>query len=89
LAHLTGDDQQTSERLAGLKQLFQSKGYSPDQASTLANLSLSKSLGIQGQLLTNRSVFLFIAVMISVILLLALMVFIFRTLSKSKEVSPA
>ncbi len=84
LAHLTGDDQPTAERLASFKQLFLAKGYSADQANVLANISLSKSLGIQGQLLTDKAVFLFIAALIAVILLLALIVFIVQTFLKRR-----
>lgn len=84
LGHLTGDDPPTANRLADLKQLFLAKGYGADQANVLANVSLSKSLGIQGQLLTNRAVFLFIAAMIAVILLLALVVFIVQTFLKRR-----
>jgi DHA2 family multidrug resistance protein len=84
LAHLTGDDQPTADRLTGFRQLFLSKGYSIDQANALANMSVSKVLGVQGQLLTNRSVFLFIAVMISIILLLALLVFLVKNFFKKQ-----
>jgi DHA2 family multidrug resistance protein len=84
LGHLTGDDQPTADRLASFKQLFQSKGYSADQSNVLANISLSKSLGVQGQLLTNRAVFLFIAAMIAVILLLALLVLIIQPFLKRR-----
>ncbi|MDP9079616.1 MAG: MFS transporter [Bacteroidota bacterium] len=84
LARLTNDDQPTADRLAGFNQLFQSKGYSADQANALSNISLSKLLVIQGQLLTNRAVFLFIAAMIAVILLLALLVFIIQTFLKRR-----
>jgi len=89
LAHLTGDDQPTADRLAGFKQSFLANGYSADQAGALANVSLSKSLGIQGQLLTDRAVFLFIAVMIAVILLLALLVFAIQGFLKRRAAALA
>jgi DHA2 family multidrug resistance protein len=78
LIHLTSIDEQTQERLNGLTQVFSSKGFSPDQATDLANASLAKAVGVQSQLLTNRAVFLFISVMISIILVLVLLVALFR-----------
>jgi DHA2 family multidrug resistance protein len=87
LSHLTNVDDATTDRLNGFKQLFQSKGYSADQANVLANISLSKVLSVQGQLLTNRAVFLFIAVMAATILAIALIIYLYKNFYKSSQLS--
>lgn len=76
LRHLTNTDEQTTERLEGFRQIYLSKGFSTDQASALANSSLSKSLNVQSQLLTNRAVFLFISIMVIIILSILMLVHI-------------
>ncbi len=85
LAHLTGTDEQTNEWLDNFKQLFQSKGYPTDQVSALANASLAKALGLQGQLLANKATFLFIAVILVIVLLLMLLTFIYNAWRKSRQ----
>lgn len=75
LRHLTNTDQQTSERLDGFKQLYQSKGFSSDQVTALANSSLARSLSIQSQLLTYRAVFLYISLIIIIILSVLIIVY--------------
>jgi DHA2 family multidrug resistance protein len=69
LRHLTNTDEQTMERIDGFRQIYQSKGFSSDQAATLANSSLAKSVSVQSQLLANRAIFLYLSIMIIVILL--------------------
>lgn len=68
LRHLTNLDEQTTEQINSFHQLYQSKGFSPDHAAALANLSLARSTDIQSQLLTNRAVFLVISIIIGIIL---------------------
>ena len=75
LRHLTNTDEQTTERLENFRQLYQSKGFSQDQAAALANSSLARALSVQSQLLTNRAVFLFIAIMVMIILAILLIVY--------------
>jgi DHA2 family multidrug resistance protein len=75
LQHLTNTDEQTTERLDGFRQLYQSKGFSPDQVTALANSSLARSLSIQSQLLTNRAVFLYISLIIIIILSILMIVY--------------
>lgn len=70
LRHLTNTDEQTNEHLEGFRQLYQSKGFSTDQASILASSSVARSLNVQSQLLTNRAVFLHISIMVAIILLI-------------------
>lgn len=87
LNHLTGVDEQVSERLEVFKKLFLSKGFSADQASVAANASLAKTLAIQGQLLTNRATFMFIAVIIAIVLLLVVLVFAYQNYSRWKQLN--
>lgn len=75
LRHLTNVDEQTSERLDSFRQLYLSKGFSPDQAAALANSSLARATSIQGQLLTNRAVFLFVSIIIAIILAVILIIY--------------
>lgn len=89
LNHLTGVDQQVSERLAAFKQLFLSKGFSADQAAVAANISLAKALTIQSQLLTNRASFMFIAIIVAIILVLVVLVFIYQTYTKRNQMNLA
>jgi DHA2 family multidrug resistance protein len=85
LYNLSSVDQQTTERLNGFRQLYLSKGFSTDQANSLANISLAKVLSVQSQLLTNRAVFLFIAIIVTVILILVLAVYIYDQCMKWKQ----
>lgn len=76
LRHLTNADEQTTGRLDGLRQLYQSKGFSSDQSAALASSSLARSLSIQSQLLTNRAVFLYISIMVIVTLMAFTLVYL-------------
>jgi len=93
LRHLTNTDEQTTERLEGFRQLYLSKGFSPDQAAALASSSLTREMNVQGQLLTNRAVFLFIAIIVMIILAILLIVYFIGLYKKlrvqSTEVIPA
>ena len=68
LVHITSTGQMAGERLAMLRQLFISKGMSPAQAESLANLNLSRSVAIQSQLLSNKAIFLSMSIAVAVIL---------------------
>lgn len=74
LRHLTNVDEQASERLDSFSQLYQSKGFAPDQAAALANSSLVRTADIQSQLLTNRAIFLIISIVIIIILVIVLII---------------
>jgi DHA2 family multidrug resistance protein len=78
LGHITGTEGNTTERLNGFKQLFLSKGFDPEQAGAMANASLSKALGLQVQLLSNRATFLFIAEITAVILSITIVLYLFQ-----------
>jgi DHA2 family multidrug resistance protein len=87
LRHLTNTDEQTTERLEGFRQLYLSKGFSQDQAAALANSSLARALSVQSQLLTNRAVFLYIAIMAAIILAILLTIYfigLYKKLSTPK-----
>ena len=64
LGHLTNDDPNFIQRNLNYQNLFLSKGYSIDQAAVLSNMMISKAVGVQGQLLTNKSIFLVSAMLI-------------------------
>ena len=81
LTYITPLDQQLTERLVSLQQLFRSKGFSADQAAAAAQASLARSLAIQDQLLTVRAVFLYISIIIAAILLLILLVMVVKVLN--------
>lgn len=85
LRHIANVDEQTSERLDSFRQLYQSKGFSPDQSAALANLSLARVTGIQSQLLTNRAVFLYVSIIIMVILGIILIIHCGNVYVKIKE----
>ncbi|WP_432326586.1 hypothetical protein ACRQ5D_21940 [Mucilaginibacter sp. P25] len=80
LHHITGIDENVTERLNGFRQVFLSKGFSPDQAAAAANASLARIVSLQTQLLTNRAVFLFIAILTACVLLVILLVYVIKTL---------
>jgi DHA2 family multidrug resistance protein len=80
LNHLTAVDQQTGERLTGLGQFYIGKGFSPDQASHMANNAVYRTMEVHSQLLTDRAIFFLLAVFISVIVALALLVYVYRVL---------
>jgi DHA2 family multidrug resistance protein len=71
LSYLTPENQNMIVRLNTYRSLYASKGFSSEQASSLANANIWQSLTQQSQLLTNRAVFMTFA-----ILLLALAVLI-------------
>lgn len=58
LGHLSAEDPNFVERSLIYQNLFLSKGYTLDQANLLSNMLISKATGIQGQLLTNRAIFM-------------------------------
>lgn len=74
LSHLTSLDSNFTERINQFVQLFRSKGYTIDQANSLANTNINRSLTVQSQLITNLQVFkvmLVISIVMVVILISA------------------
>ncbi|RFZ85125.1 MFS transporter [Mucilaginibacter terrenus] len=88
LIHLTSVDVNAAERLNGFKQLFVSKGFSTDQAASMANASLAKSLAVQAQLLSSRATFLFIAELTGAALLIVVTAVLFQLLYTSSSLNP-
>jgi DHA2 family multidrug resistance protein len=80
LSYLTSENQNTIVRLNTYRSLYTSKGFSSEQASGLANAAIWQSLTQQSQLLTNRAVFMFFAVLLLVI---AVLVLVIPTISKT------
>lgn len=74
LAKITILDNALTERLGMYKQLFISKGISPEEAEALAGVNLGRALGIQTQLLSNRAIFLLMAYIILITLAVMLCV---------------
>jgi DHA2 family multidrug resistance protein len=58
LGHLTVEDPNFIQSSLNNQNLFLSKGYTIDQANVLSNIMINKAAGIQGQLLTNRTIFM-------------------------------
>ncbi|MBG6234038.1 DHA2 family multidrug resistance protein [Pedobacter sp. CAN_A7] len=74
LKHLTSETQQTVTRIATYRQHFESKGFSTEQASALAMTTISQNLSQQSQLITNRAIFLLLAILLGITGLLVLAV---------------
>jgi DHA2 family multidrug resistance protein len=74
LGYLTADNVITADRLKDFKTLYAAKGFSADQAAALANAALGQNLAQQTQLLTNRAVFLTIALLLFGVAMLILMI---------------
>ncbi|MBD1362602.1 MFS transporter [Mucilaginibacter sp. ZT4R22] len=74
MGYLTVDNVITADRIKDFKALYAGKGFSADQASALANAALGQSLAQQTQLLTNRAVFLSIALLLFGVAMLILMI---------------
>jgi DHA2 family multidrug resistance protein len=58
LGHLTTEDSNFTQQSSSYQNLFLSKGYTIDQANVLSAMMVNKAAGIQGQLLTNRTIFM-------------------------------
>jgi DHA2 family multidrug resistance protein len=74
LGYLTTDNVITADRLKGYQAMYTAKGFSVDQATALANAALGQGLAQQAQLLTNRAVFLTIALLLFGVAMLVLMI---------------
>jgi DHA2 family multidrug resistance protein len=74
LGYLTLDKTITAERLKNYQEVYSMKGFSANQAAALANSALNQTLMQQTQLLTNRAVFLSIAILLFALALLILMI---------------
>lgn len=74
LGYLTSDNQNMIVRLNTYRSLYTSKGFSPDQASGLANTAIWQGLTQQSQLLTNRAVFMVFAIVLFSLAMLILFI---------------
>jgi DHA2 family multidrug resistance protein len=74
LGYLTAENQNMVERLSFYRGLYLSKGFTSDQALALANSAIWQNLNQQGQLLTNRAVFMLFGMVLVGIALLILLV---------------
>lgn len=64
LGYLTLENQNMIARLETYKSIYTSKGFSPDQASGLANAAVWQTMTQQSQLLTNRALFMIFGLML-------------------------
>jgi DHA2 family multidrug resistance protein len=74
LGYLTPENFITAERLKNYQGVYTSKGFSANQAAALANVTLNQNLLQQTQLLTNRAVFISIALLLLAVAMLILMI---------------
>lgn len=74
LPYLTLENQNTITTLNNYRSGFISKGFSADQASSLASGAIWQSLTQQSQLLTNRAVFMIFAVVLAAVAVLILVI---------------
>lgn len=74
LSSLTNQKQETIARIEHYRQLYAAKGFSPEQASSLAISTINQNLSQQTQLLTSRAVFMIMAILLGITGLLVLVV---------------
>jgi DHA2 family multidrug resistance protein len=74
LGYITSDNQNAIARLNTYRSLYASKGFSSEQAANLATSAMWQNLTQQSQLLTNRAMFMFFAVLLLVLAILVLIV---------------
>ncbi|MCC9138470.1 MFS transporter [Pontibacter silvestris] len=74
MGYLTGETQQTVTRIATYRQMYASKGFTSEQASALAMKAIGQNLSLQTQLLTNRAVFMTLAIILAIVAFLVLTV---------------
>ncbi len=70
LAYLTHGNPNLAERLTYYQSVYTSKGFTREQAATLADSAIWQSLTQQSQLLTNRALFMLFAILSAVLALL-------------------
>ncbi|XZF14826.1 MFS transporter [Chitinophagaceae bacterium MMS25-I14] len=92
LGYLTAENQNTVSRLNAYRALYTSKGFTPEQASSLANGAVWQSLTQQNQLLTNRAIFMIFAMLLlAVTVLLVVIPAVGKTFlhGKKREIMPS
>jgi DHA2 family multidrug resistance protein len=71
--HITRLDPAVMQRVDHYVQSFRAKGFTTEQAGTLANASISRSLLVQGQLLTDMHVFKAMTLILSALLIIIML----------------
>lgn len=74
LSNLVPENYLLSEKVNQYKQLYLSKGFSANQANSMASAAMGQSIGLQSQLLTYRAVFMVIAIIMLTAMVLILLV---------------
>jgi DHA2 family multidrug resistance protein len=70
LPYLTPESPVMAERLSYYRSVFTSKGFTLEQAATIADAAIGQTLTQQSQLLTNRALFMLFAIISLVLVLL-------------------
>ena len=84
LGHITGVDYELAQRTAAYSNFLQSKGYYGQENTALVNTLISKSIGLQSQLLTNKAVFFGIALLLAIVITLLLIYIIANKINSNK-----
>jgi MFS family permease len=88
--HITGLDPMAVQKLSAFKQSFIAKGVAPEQATKMANVLLSKTLKVQGQLRYAIDYYELISwCILVIILLIAVYPYLNRTIVNVKSNQPA
>lgn len=74
LSGVSANNPLTIERLNQYTQLFQSKGYSLNEAGLLANSNLAQHVAQQSQLLTYRAIFMVMVLVLACIILMVIFI---------------
>lgn len=74
ISHLVPENFKLIDQVNQYKQLYISKGFSADRASSLASSALAQTIGIQSQLLTYRAIFMIIAMIMVTCMALVILI---------------
>jgi len=85
LQHITGVDYEPVQRTNAYGAFLQSKGYYGQENTTLVNALISKSIGLQSQLLTNKAIFFNISVLLAAVISLLLLYIIANKIGAKKQ----
>lgn len=85
LGHFTGIDFEVAQRTSTYRNLLDSKGYYGQENTVLVNSLISKSIGLQSQLLTNKAIFFNIGVLITIVIMLLLIYIIINKINARKQ----
>ncbi|VTR41134.1 MFS transporter [Sphingobacterium thalpophilum] len=85
LSKLTSDSEVLMQRQNLYKSFLASKGYGQNEATGISNMLIAKSSGVQGQLLTMRSIFMIAAIAAGVVLIVLCCFAIIMKIKTAKE----